>query len=269
MPKDIRQGAGTHWVVTGTGDRPALAIHCMLGSAEIWTPVFSRLGDRVTATAIDLPGHGRSDPWQADPAPGSYQTLATRITASFIDRPVDLIGHSFGAIVALRIAVAAPEAVRSLTLVEPPFFAAIAGSAECDLWLEKQDRLDALFAAGRYDDAARDFMADWGAGVPWDALPERQRDRFIQQIPMLAGVGPSNFHDPAEILRPGGIEAIDAPCLMVHGANSPAATVAINEAIAARMADVGLASVPEAGHMLPLTHPAQMADLIAVNLERS
>ena len=34
-------------------------------------------------------------------------------------------------------------------------------------------------------------------------------------------------------------------------------------------ADVGRAQVPGAGHMLPITHPDQVAGLIAVNLDRA
>ncbi len=72
--QDLR--AGIHWQTLGTGARPALAIHCMLGSSEIWAPVLEPLGEQITATTFDLPGHGKSGPWDEDRTPGSYQTLA-------------------------------------------------------------------------------------------------------------------------------------------------------------------------------------------------
>ncbi|HEY0214415.1 MAG TPA: alpha/beta hydrolase [Paenirhodobacter sp.] len=269
MPKDIHHGIETQWQQLGAGDRPALAIHCMLGSSEIWTPVLTPLADRITATTFDLPGHGQSGVWVNDGTAGGYQTLSTRIAAGFIDRPVDLIGHSFGALIALRIAVGAPQAVRSLTLIEPVLFAAVAGSPAWLDWRTRQDRLEALLATGRHGEAARDFMADWGTGLPWDALPERQRNRFTAQMPMIDSVTQSNFTDPGQIWRPDGIEAIDVPVLLIHGANSPPICAEICTAIADRVADVGVASVPGAGHMLPLTHARQVSDLIAVNLERS
>lgn len=243
----------------------------MLGSSEIWGPVLSPLAGTLSATTFDLPGHGQSGPW-APPegaAPGSYQTLATQIAASFIDRPIDLIGHSFGASVALRIAVAAPEAIRSLTLIEPVLFASVRDTPEWESLRPKQDRLEALLADGQPEAAARAFMEDWGAGVPWNALPERQRSRFIAQMPIVADVSAANFDDPGQIWRQGGVEALDAPVLLVHGACSPAISARVCEAIAARLPDVGVACVPGAGHMLPLTHPKQTGDLIALNLERA
>ena len=265
-----RFGVPTHAQVIGTGPRPALAIHCMLGTLEMWAPTLAPLGDQIAATAFDLPGHGRSGDWSAEGAePGAYQTLATRIAASFIDRPVDLIGHSFGASVALRIAVGAPQAVRSLTLIEPVLFAAAKGSDEWAALRPHQDHLEQLLATGAQEEAARRFMRDWGTGQDWDSLPERHRARFIAQMPIVANVTPANFEDPAGIARPDGIEGIDAPVMLIHGDQSPPIMARVCAAIAARLGDVATACVPGAGHMLPLTHAGQVSELIAMNLERS
>ena len=76
--------------------------------------------------AFDLPGHGRSPDWDGVV---EYQHLSTQIAASFVIEPVDLIGHSFGATVALRLAVEQPQKLRSLTLIEPVFFAVAARDA--------------------------------------------------------------------------------------------------------------------------------------------
>ena len=40
-----------------------------------------------------------------------------------------------------------------------------------------QDDLDALPAEGAYEEAARRFVRDWGAGAPWDTIPDRHRAR--------------------------------------------------------------------------------------------
>jgi pimeloyl-ACP methyl ester carboxylesterase len=218
MHTDIRQGHEIFWQTIGTGPRPALAVHCTLGASQLWGPVLAPLGEQISATAFDQPNHGQSAPWDASgAAPGAFQTLVTQIAASFIDRPVDLIGHSFGASVALRIAVAAPEAVRSLTLIEPVLFAAVEGSEK------------------------------------WRELRAHQ----------------ANFEDPGRICRPDGIEAIDAPVMLIHGDKSPAIGPEVCEAIAARLSDVGTACIPGGGHMLPVTHAQQVTDLIGLNLERS
>ncbi|WP_231558928.1 alpha/beta fold hydrolase [Paracoccus sp. PAMC 22219] len=57
--------------------------------------------------------------------------------------------------------------------------------------------------------------------------------------------------------------------LLIQGADSPAVIGGIIDALAERLPDVGRATIPGAGHMAPLTHPDQVAGLIAVNLERA
>lgn len=251
-----------HW--PGDPDRPALALHCMMGSGGYWGPIATRLEGRIDLTAIDLPGHGRSDPWMPGPEDPDYHTAVTRIAAAFIQRPLDLIGHSMGATVALRIAVAAPEAVRSLTLIEPVLFAAAPGSAQVDL----DARMARHLAEGRPDEAARIFLDVWGH-QPYDALPPPFQQQMRDQIPLVAASDEVLNRDGANILRAGGLEAIDAPVLLISGEESPPVIHDIAAALAARLPDVGRASVPGAAHMLPLTHPEAVAGLIAVNLDRA
>ncbi len=251
-----------HW--PGDTDRPALALHCMLASGSYWGPVAERLGGRVDLRGFDMPGHGQSGTWAPGPEDPDYHTAVTRIAAAFIDRPLDLIGHSLGATVALRIAVAAPEAVRSLTLIEPVLFAAAADPAQA----ARDADMARLLAEGRVEDATRAFMAVWGA-VGYDSLPARMRQQMSDRIGLVATCAPALSQDSAGILRPDGLEAIDAPVLLISGADSPPVIHAIADALAARLPDVGRASVPGAGHMLPITHSDQVAGLIGVNLDRA
>lgn len=246
----------------GNPDRPALALHCMMGNASYWGPISAGLRDLVQLSAPDLPGHGQSPDWTGTPP--DYHTHATRQVAPLITRPLDLIGHSLGATLALRIAVAAPEAVRSLTLIEPVLFAA-APEPDNDAQMR---RIHDLALSGQKTDAIRQFLAVWG-GIDWDQQSPVARARLTRQIDMVVAGNNALMQDSARILRDGGLEAIDAPVLIIMGQDSPAAIPAIAEALAARLPDVGRASVPGASHMLPITHPAQLTDLIRLNLERS
>jgi lipase len=251
-----------HW--PGDKDRPALALHCMMGNGAYWGPIDKRLEGRVDLTGFDMPGHGRSGAWTPQSEGPDFHTAVTRIAASFIDRPLDLIGHSLGATVALRIAVAAPDAVRSLTLIEPVLFAA---APDPDQTARDRAVADHL-AHGRANDAARSFIDVWGA-QPFDSLPQPTRQAMIRQIALVGDTNDTLARDKANILREGGLESIHAPVLIVAGGNSPPVIHRIADTLAARLADVGRAVVPDAGHMLPLTHPDQTAGLIALNLDRA
>ena len=104
----------------GSGTRKALALHCTLAHSGAWRGLGKVIGDRLAITAIDLPGHGESPDWdQRD----DLTDVAISYAQPYLAEPVDLIGHSYGAVVALLLAVSKPDKVRSLTLIEPVFFA--------------------------------------------------------------------------------------------------------------------------------------------------
>lgn len=251
-----------HW--PGDPARKALALHCSMGSSAYWAPIAQRLGGIVDLYAFDAPGHGRSGEWQPGERAGAeFHTGVTWIATPRIDRPVDLIGHSLGATVALRIAVGQPQSVRTLTLIEPVLFAAAPDFREDPLF----HLMDRLLAEGRDEEATRAFLSVWGEG-DFDALPAAQRARMVGQVRLVADVNTTLREDRARILRAGGLEAIEAPVMLIRGADSPAVIEAIADSLAARLPDVARAVVPGAGHMLPITHPDQVAGLIRTNLER-
>lgn len=247
----------------GDADRPAIGLHCMMGSGGLFDPLAARLDGLVDLRAFDFPGHGRSPDWVA-PEGIDLHTFVTRHAAGMIERPVDLIGHSFGATVALRIAVGAPHAVRSLTLVEPVLFAAAPPASS----KAEHDRLAPYEATGDWDGMLRQFLSDWGSAGPLPTEGPRA-ERLRQQMQLVVDTNAGLMADRAKILRPDGLEGVDAPVMIISGEASPSIVHEIAEALAARLPDVARATVPGAGHMLPLSHPDQFADLTRMNLERA
>lgn len=101
-----------------------LFLHCSGSSAREWAPVTAALEEPVDAVPLDLIGYGAdADAWPAD-APLTLDHEADRL-AHWLQgpRPVHLVGHSYGATVALQLALRWPTHVRSLTLYEPARFA--------------------------------------------------------------------------------------------------------------------------------------------------
>ena len=99
---------------------PALVLlHGLASASHIWNLVAPLLAERgYSVTALDQRGHGESD----KPTSGyDFETIITddadAIEALRIVKPA-LVGHSWGASVALQYAVTYPERVRSLTLVD-------------------------------------------------------------------------------------------------------------------------------------------------------
>ena len=101
------------------GDDPVRVVFLHGGgqNAHTWDTVIMGLG--LPALAIDLPGHGRSA-WRED---GDYGPVLNARAVEPVIRDLapdaDLVvGMSLGGLTALRVAVAAPELVRRLVLVD-------------------------------------------------------------------------------------------------------------------------------------------------------
>jgi pimeloyl-ACP methyl ester carboxylesterase len=109
------RGVRVRYFVGGRG--PALVlVHGLGGAASNWVELAPALSRSYRVLALDLPGHGGSSPLPAAP---SLTPLAD-VVAAVAEReglfPAAVVGHSFGGLVALRLALRRPDAVRALLL---------------------------------------------------------------------------------------------------------------------------------------------------------
>ncbi|WP_254695746.1 alpha/beta fold hydrolase [Leisingera sp. NJS204] len=246
----------------GQGPRNVLAVHCSLAHSGAWRRLAGEMAGDITLTAFDMLSHGRSPDWDGT---GNYQLLNVDAGLALLSEPADLIGHSFGATVALRMAMARPHLVRSLTLIEPVLFAVAKSDAPAAFaTLEAASRpIDAAWAAGDLALMARLFNRMWGPGEPkWADLPEQTRAAMIRAIPVVPACHPTLFDDENGTLSPGALDPVAMPVLLLHGSESPGVIGEIVRGFSRRLANAGAGSVPGAGHMLPVTHPQQTAQLL-------
>ncbi len=84
-------------VETGTGERVALLLHGMMGSAESWwrlTPVLVARGFRVVA--LDLPGHGLSYGDAGCSVLSAAEAVVETVRSRAAGGPIWAVGHSYG-----------------------------------------------------------------------------------------------------------------------------------------------------------------------------
>ncbi len=266
-------GHPTHVRRLGTGARPVLALHCSLAHGGAWGAIAAELGDALTLTAPDLPGHGHSATW---PEPPGLHDTATAIATDLAARigggaPVDVFGHSFGGTVALRLALEHPDLVRSLTLFEPVLFSAarVAMTPAARDWLQREAAFEARLAAGERRAAAAEFHALWGNGIALERLPLAQQNYILDRIHAIPAAVDVVGHDRPGLLAPGRLESLQMPILLAEGARSPAVIAAINDALMQRLPHAQRLVLPGAGHMLPLSHATALAPAIRAHLDQA
>lgn len=240
----------------GQGDEPALLLHCTLAHGGAWAGMARHLAQRLSMVAPDLLAHG-SGP-EADRSL-DFHDQATKAAATHLpSEPAHLIGHSFGATVALRLAMETPARVRSLTLIEPVLFCATdgPGRAAHDARFEPLTRATASDAS---EDAARLFLDLWGTEV-FDDLPVPQQHYILERIWIPVATEPALVDDGAKLLP--RLPDLSIPTLLIEGAHSPPVIAEINQQLASDLPNARRTVIEGAAHMAPITHPGAVARAI-------
>ena len=237
-----------------------IALHCSLGSGRQWSKLAAALGPEVQVIAPDLAGYG-SNPVSLDlPMTLAQEVESLREALEQARGPIHLVGHSYGGTIAFKIATASAYAsrVRSLTLIEPILPTLLVSTADRRL----RDRFVALrqelcqdLAKGSVLEVINKFAEFWRGSGPREEMSPAARIRMIEHAERLAfdfsaALGEANPTMAAAALR--------LPTLLFSGGQSPFMTQRIVELLAAIMDGVQIHHLPDAGHMLPLTHAASV-----------
>ncbi len=238
---------------------PLALIHCSLGRAAMWRPFLNALDGSISPLLIELPGHGLAEDYDE-----SRDFTDQAIELALDEMPSDavpLIGHSYGAALALRIAVERPYRVKSLVLVEPVLFAAVKGRWAYDKVIRDMAPFQKKIEAGSVATAVREFHKVWGKGE-WDDLSSEERAYMLERISLVPKADPLLYDDRTGILAPGRLEELDMPVTFVDGGDSHPAIAEIISTIGDRIPDAEWVTVGGAGHMLPVTHPDKLAEAV-------
>ncbi|GAC1367712.1 MAG: hypothetical protein NVSMB32_12780 [Actinomycetota bacterium] len=250
----------------GAGDAVTLVHGGAFHSGPTWAKTMGPLlqaGYRVLA--VDRRGYGRSGAGQALEIPMWLQ--AGDIIATLDAREVEashLVGVSYGALVALEVALRYPARVASLTLIEPTLFAWLRDDPDYEAWIQ---RFDTLQAAARAGAPYPEWLADWLAlidpamaralkpGAPGWTLVERALQHQWQEE------GTSLYRpDPA------ALRALALPTLIVNGSDSEPALRAVAELLAARIGGAMHVEVANTGHQLHIDQAQVFNQLLALFL---
>jgi pimeloyl-ACP methyl ester carboxylesterase len=109
------RGVRIRYFVGGEGP-PVLLVHGLGGAASNWVELAPVVARRHRVLVPDLPGHGGSSPLPAAPTLSPFADVLAALAERERTAPAAVVGHSLGGLVALRLALRHPDAVRALVL---------------------------------------------------------------------------------------------------------------------------------------------------------
>ncbi len=247
-----------HHVVDGPRDAPALVLSNSLGSTlGMWDRQMAALIPHFRVIRYDLRGHGASP---VPPAPYDIADLGADVLALLDGLGVaraHVGGLSIGGQVGMWIAANAPERVDRLVLCctsprfEPP-----------EAWAARAATVRADGVAAVADAVvARWFTPAFAGEFP--ELVHEMRD-------MIAGTPAEGYAACCGVVERTDLRtsltSIEAPTLVIAGADDPAAPPEQSERIAAAIPCSRLAVVPHAAHLANVERPDDVNALILEHL---
>ncbi len=273
MPSIHANGVELHYLAQGREGDPVALVHGSWVDLRSWRAVLPGLAGSMQVIAYDRRGHGQSTFAPRAHALESDATDLGTLLEATDHYPAHLVGHSYGAMVALRLAVDRPELVRSLSLHEPPYLGlldddpATAPEAErmrAGLHAE-QDRI----RRGDLEGAARDLFGHFaGDATAWDRFRPETRAELLRYAPRWL----EEFSDRATERPPTGpgLRELLIPILLTEGTVSPAFLHRMSAALERALVNATVRPLRDAGHDPQITHPdLYVATLLAFLVERN
>jgi pimeloyl-ACP methyl ester carboxylesterase len=249
MPFTSVNSLKTFYEAKGEG-KPLILVHGAGGASTYWFNQLSGLSSELRVIAIDLPGHGKSEPLKGKPTFEQYAKHVDEFIKEMKLSKVVLLGHSMGGLIAQQIALNHQEILEKLIIVDSgakfpgrPMARSFRRGASIDV----NAIASSLFSQKtlRKTDATSLMKQITQGMAPDFALNVLMRDFELTGTPDFTG----------------RLKAISVPCLIVHGADDILPT-SFASYLHENIKGSKLEIIPDAGHMVMMEKPDEFNNAI-------
>lgn len=264
-------GISIHYRTVGDGNDIVL-IHGLAANHGFWGPgVLLPLARTYRVTVLDLRGHGRSTMPFSGYTPAQMAEDLYHLLDHLGIHQADLIGHSFGGVVALQSALLFPERVKSLTLADTRVRALQPIQRSQD-WFESEEIIEGLEELGlvipRGEDEAGLWLLEQLASPRWREVKEKLKKNgafvpfagwnggnrsALKWLDLIRTTRAREEFVCAEGIDFRGLLAIRQPTLVLCG--EVTLTKESAEGLRSHLPSCRTTVIPRAGHFFPVTHP--------------
>jgi pimeloyl-ACP methyl ester carboxylesterase len=194
--------------------QPLVLIHGAAADHTRWEPVLPGLEKQFTVYAVDRRGRGQSGDGDSYTISLEYEDVAAVVDS--IPGPVDLLGHSYGAICSVEASLKTSN-LRKLVLYEPPIHTGAKKNSPPD----SVDRMNSCLNSGEREKALLIFLGEI-VGIPKEEM------NVLRSLPSWSSRLASAHTIPREesslgryALKPERFSRMKTPTLLLLGGDSP------------------------------------------------
>jgi len=228
----------------GTG-APVVLLHGVGMQSAAWAPQIDHLSQTMRVIAVDLPGHGGSDPLPVGSTLQDYVTWCADLLDSLDLGPISLAGHSMGALIAGGYASLYPDRLRRVALLNGVTKRSAAARAAVEARA-------AAIRAGDIDHAAP--LARWFPSAAHGGARAQVKD-WLETVDPAGYATAYTAFAQGDATYAADVHRITCPFLALTGTDDLNSTPAMSHAMAARAPHGRAAVIQGHGHMMNLTAP--------------
>ena len=249
-----------------------VCLHANAGSSGQWRALMDVLAPNFRVFAPDSYDAGKSPRWLRDQQAFNLADEAALIEPVFekAGSPFALVGHSYGAAVALIAALANPGRVRAMALYEPTLFSLLDAERpapnDADGIRNVVAEVGGALDAGDRRAAAERFIDYWMGAGAWKQTPEPHKPPIVASMTNAPRWGRALFNEPAPL---AAFRGLDVPVLYMTGKRSTRSAHGVARLLANALPRVEVVEFEGIGHMGPVTHPEPVNEVIRKFLERT
>jgi pimeloyl-ACP methyl ester carboxylesterase len=250
----VTSADGTRIGFERSGEGPPLVlVHGTSADRTRWASIAPALEERFTLYAVDRRGRGLSPDTQPWAIEREFEDVAAVVAS--IDGPVDLLGHSYGALCAMEGALLAPN-VRRIVLYEPPLATDVPFYED-----DPRERLQAMIDGGDLDGALATFLLEVAGLSAGELEAMRASPSWAARLTVVHTV-PREFADGDHVLDPRRFQRLTVPVLLLAGDQSSPALLAATRAAHEALPNSRVTVMPGQGHVAVTTAPELFSRLV-------
>ena len=240
----------------GTGPG-VVCTHSNASTSGQWRGLMDLLAPQFHVLAPDSYDAGKSPHWPSDRIIRLQDEVALiEPVLARAGTPFALVGHSYGAAIALIAALASPERVRAMALYEPTLFslhdAETPSPNEADAIRDAVADAAAALDTGNQDAAAERFIDYWMGAGAWKRTPESRKAPIAASVANVRRWGYALTTEPTPL---DAFRSLNVPVLYMVGKASTPSARGVARILASALPRVELVEFENLGHMGPVTHP--------------